>query len=69
MTRLQSYTQKQLASSVVGVPGVDRSNEILAAGLQKVTSDFANSQIQNLQRRTAAEDSLAEDTNKGCCCK
>lgn len=59
MTRLQSYTQQQLASSVVGVPNVDRSGQILAAGLQKVAGDFANFQIQNLQRRTAAEDTLA----------
>ena len=59
MSRLQSYTQNQLASSVVGVPGVDRSGEILAGALQKVAGDFANFQIQNLQRRTAAEDSLA----------
>ena len=59
MSRLQAYTQKQLASSVVGVPGVDRSNEILAGALQKVAGDFTNFQIQNLQRRTAAEDSLA----------
>ena len=59
MTRLQAYTQKQLASSVVGVPGVDRSGEILAGTLQKVSGDFVNFQVQNLQRRTAAEDSLA----------
>ncbi len=59
MARLQSYTQQQLASSVVGVPGVDRSGEILAGALQKVAGDFANFQIQNLQRRTKAEDSLA----------
>lgn len=59
MARLQTYTQQQLASSVVGVPGVDRSGEILAGALQKVAGDFANFQIQNLQRRTAAEDSLA----------
>ena len=59
MARLQAYTQQQLASSVVGVPGVDRSNEILAGALQQVAGDFANFQIQNLQRRTAAEDSLA----------
>ena len=59
MASLQSYTQKQLASSVVGVPGVDRSGEIAAAGLQKVAGAFADFQIQNLQRRTAAEDSLA----------
>ncbi len=62
MGKLTAYTQNQLASSVVGVPGVDRSNQIIAETLRVQANEFANFQIGNLQRRTTAEDSLAINT-------
>lgn len=59
MGRLTSYTQAQLTSSVVGVPGVDRSSEIIAGALQGAANQFAGVQLNAAQKQRAAEDSLA----------
>ena len=59
MAKLTAYTQAQLASSVVGVPGVDKSSEIIAGALQGAANQFAGVQLNAAQKQRAAEDSLA----------
>ena len=59
MVRLNSFTAGQLRSSVVGVPGADRSSQIIADALGSSVNTIANQEANRVQRQSAAEDSLA----------
>lgn len=57
--KLQAYTQRQLASSLIGVPAVDRSSQILAAGIGDASVKVAGSVLDFQLKKIQAEDSLA----------
>lgn len=59
MGKLTAYTQSQLASSLIGVPAVDRSGQIAAASLVSASNKIAGSVLDFNLRKIQAEDSLA----------
>ena len=59
MAKLQAYTQRQLRSSIVGVPGVDQSGQMVAAGLANLANTVASGVLSFNANKIKAEDSLS----------
>ena len=59
MSRLTTYTQRQLASSLVGTAPVDRSGQIIAKTIGGVANQVAGGVLNFAKEQKQAQDSLA----------